>query len=526
MHIEITLKNYRCFPDSNPACFSLRKGITGFIGINNSGKSSLLKFFHEFQSLFNLLSSPTGNIISALVGNREIFNYSSSITDSEEVFCNTNNRDLEIQIRFIDMNHDILMPERFDIKIPRSTNEWLPKMYLDNGQLDIKKGSARFRGTILEVDGKPKADLSCVFKVFEDLSRSLYIGPFRNAINIGSEADYYDIKVGTDFIKTWRTYKTGNNKKSNEAIYKLTNDIKHIFGYDGLEINPSEDNQSLQIFINGKSYKLSELGSGLTQFILVLANAAIKQPTYIIIDEPELNLHPSLQLDFLTTLGSYAHEGILFSTHNIGLARASADWIYSVHKIDEGKSEIIKFETLENLSEFLGELSFSGYKDIGFDKILLVEGTTDLKSIQQFLRLYRKDHQIVLLPLGGKSLIRGSSEAELQEIKRLTNNVFALIDSERSAPEVPIEPKRKKFSDMCEIIGITCHTLERRAIENYFTDVAIKIVKGDKYQALNHYQILTDISPAWSKTENWRIAREMTRKDLDSTDLGDFLESL
>ena len=235
MHIEITLKNYRCFPDSNPACFSLRKGITGFIGINNSGKSSLLKFFHEFQSLFNLLSSPTGNIISALVGNREIFNYSSSITDSEEVFCNTNNRDLEIQIRFIDMNHDILMPERFDIKIPRSTNEWLPKMYLDNGQLDIKKGSARFRGTILEVDGKPKADLSCVFKVFEDLSRSLYIGPFRNAINIGSEADYYDIKVGTDFIKTWRTYKTGNNKKSNEAIYKLTNDIKHIFGYDGLE---------------------------------------------------------------------------------------------------------------------------------------------------------------------------------------------------------------------------------------------------------------------------------------------------
>ena len=178
------------------------------------------------------------------------------------------------------------------------------------------------------------------------------------------------------------------------------------------------------------------------------------------------------------------------------------------------------------MSEFLGELSFSGYRDIGFDKILLVEGTTDLKAIQQFLRLYRKDHQIVLLPLGGKSLIRGSSEAELQEIKRLTGNVFALIDSERSAPEAPIEPKRKQFIEMCERIGIMCHTLERRAIENYLTEKAIKIVKGDKYQALNNYQILADISPAWSKTENWRIAREMTRKDLDSTDLGKFLESL
>lgn len=527
MHIEITLKNYRCFPDSNPACFSIRKGITGFIGVNNSGKSSLLKFFHEFRSLFDLLSSPSRNLIDASIGNSQGFNYSSSITDHEEVFCNTNDRDLEIQIRFIDMNHDILIPERFDITISRSTNRWLSKIYLANGILDIKKGSASgFNGNILEEGGEPKADFTYLFQAFKDLSRSLYLGPFRNAINIGSEADYYDIKVGTAFIKTWRIYKTGNVKKNNEAIYKLTNDIKHIFGFDNLEINPSDDDQSLQIFINGKSYKLSELGSGITQFILVLANAAIKQPTYIFIDEPELNLHPSLQLDFLTTLGSYAHEGTVFSTHNIGLARASADWIYSVRKIDEGKSEIIKFETLENLSEFLGELSFSGYRDIGFDKILLVEGTTDLKAIQQFLRLYRKDHQIVLLPLGGKSLIRGSSEAELQEIKRLTGNVFALIDSERSALESPIEPKRKQFIEMCERIGIMCHTLERRAIENYFTDKAIKIVKGDKYQALNNYQILADISPAWSKTENWRIAREMTRKDLDSTDLGKFLESL
>lgn len=314
MHIEITLKNYRCFPDSNPACFSLRKGITSFIGVNNSGKSSLLKFFHEFRSLFGLLSSPTGNFTNALRDIEQSFNYSSSITDHEEVFCNTNDRDLEIQIRFIDMNHDILIPERFDITIPRSTNKWLSKIYLANGILDIKKGLAlRFNGNILEVGGEPKADLTYLFQAFKDLSRSLYLGPFRNAINIGSEADYYDIKVGTAFIKTWRIYKTGNIKKSNEMIYKLTNDIQHIFGFDNLEINPSDDDQSLQIFINGKSYKLSELGSGITQFILVLANAAIKQPTYIFIDEPELNLHPSLQLDFLTTLGSYSHEGTVYS---------------------------------------------------------------------------------------------------------------------------------------------------------------------------------------------------------------------
>ena len=74
-------------------------------------------------------------------------------------------------------------------------------------------------------------------------------------------------------------------------------------------------------------YKASELGSGLVQFILVFSNAAMRNPraAYILLDEPELSLHPSLQLDFLTALGSFASEGVIFATHSIGLARASAD---------------------------------------------------------------------------------------------------------------------------------------------------------------------------------------------------------
>ncbi|TMB64236.1 MAG: hypothetical protein E6J43_13770 [Chloroflexi bacterium] len=147
-------------------------------------------------------------------------------------------------------------------------------------------------------------------------------------------------------------------------------------------------------------YKLPEIGSGITQFILVLANAAIQEPFLILIDEPELNLHPSLQLDFLTTLGSYASGGVLYSTHSIGLARAVADRIYSVRKISEGHSHVSIYEETPALSEFLGELNYSGYKELGFDPVLLVEGTSEVKTIQQFLRLFKTDHEIVLLPRG------------------------------------------------------------------------------------------------------------------------------
>jgi len=157
---------------------------------------------------------------------------------------------------------------------------------------------------------------------------------------------------------------------------------------------------------------------------------------------------------------------------------------------------------------------------------LLVEGPKEVKTVQQLLRKYNKDHKVVLLPLGGSSFINAKSEPELQEIKRITENIFSLIDSEREAAGAPLQPERQAFLDTCQKVGINCHVLERRAIENYLSDRALKIIKGDKYRALEPYEKLEDVSPSWGKQENWRIAREMTQEELDSTDLGMFLNNL
>ncbi len=277
-----------------------------------------------------------------------------------------------------------------------------------------------------------------------------------------------------------------------------------------------------------KSYKVSELGSGLTQFFIVLASAAMRSssPSFILIDEPEINLHSSLQLDFLTRLTSYASHGILFATHSIGLARASADHIYSVRRNTDGQSEVTDYNSTPRLAELLGELSFAGYKELGFDKILLVEGSTEVKTIQQFLRWHKKEHQIVLLPMGGDQMINPEAGVQLEEIKRISDNVCALIDSERSTPGEELEARRAAFNKLCDDANIKCHVLERRAIENYFPNHAVKKVKGEAYRALQAHEQFKHPFPKWAKSENWQIAKEMVPGDLDNTDLGEFLRSL
>lgn len=540
MYVEITLKNYRCFSDSEPAKFSLGEEFISFLGANNSGKSTILKFFYEFRNIFKILSDELSfrTFANALTGQLVQFDKPSSISHIDELFCNTNNREIEICFKFKNAKaiekDEIPFLSQMNIIIPRGTQyKFGIELYSNDGKVVLDNEDAsqlQYNGTKLCLDNKPIIELSDSLQLSKNLANALYIGAFRNIINLvssdTSNPKYFDIDVGMAFVQAWRNFKTGPMNKDNEDAYKVTKDIEHIFGFSNLEINPSPSADTLKLLINGKSYFLSGVGSGITQFILVLANAAMKKPSYILIDEPELNLHTSLQLDFLTTLGSYASEGVLFATHSIGLARSSADKIYSIHLIDGEKRKISEFEATQNLVEFLGELNFSGYRELGFDKILLVEGPTDVKTIQQFLRCYKIDHKIVILPLGGKSQINGSFGPKLEEIKRISENIYVLIDSERTAYGDELQPRLKDFVEVCDQAGVECHVLERRAIENYFTERAVKIVKGDKYHALGPYDIRDKISPGVNKNENWRIAREMNSKELEASDLGIFLNSL
>jgi predicted ATP-dependent endonuclease of OLD family len=538
MEIDITIKNYRCFTDENPATISIRNGYTAFIGVNNAGKSTLLRFFYEFRDLFLRLSNHFSSKKIDEIG-RNTFQFSfvsrnNEILDFTEFFSNTNDRKLEIAISFkgIEAFQDIPPLEKLVLSISRQGNASHPIVLMEH-----RVGSQKFVLHSIDVPNQiyyfKTEDMSAtsqinvaeVSKTFQQLSNTLYIGSFRNVINVGTNENYFDIQIGQAFVQAWRAMKSGNTKSDNEVAYKLTQEIKNIFGYSDFEINDSQDGTTLKIRVNGKSYRLSELGSGLAQFIIVLANAAIKKPSYILIDEPELNLHPALQQKFLETIGSYASEGVMFATHSIGLARSTADRIYSISKDKSGSSIVKPYEATANLSMFLGEMSYSGYQELGFSKVLLVEGVTDIRVIQQFLRRYKKEHEVVLMHLGGKDFINAKDKSiELQEFKRIVKNVSALIDSEKDDATTP-KRNREEFKETCRLAGINCHILERRATENYFSDRAIKRVLGISSSALQPYEKFIEKSN-WKKEKNWLIAREMTEEELDETDLGQFLKSL
>lgn len=528
---RLTLKNYRAFTDSLPLRIEIQPGFTALVGRNNSGKSTIKLFFYELRVLFAQISSSldsTPSLATAFYERGEIGANYPGLADPLEIFNNTNDRPMSIEIELTHPTSEHSVGNslhRLVATCKRSQpNAWRLEVYDRNNARVVTHLQVRFEGkTAILADGQT-FDCSDLLTCIETLRDARYYGPFRNALNQGA-GDHFDLRIGTAFIDLWRQWKTGGIKAQSRAIAQVTEEIRRLFEFNRIEINASDSLKTLIVSIEDQPYRLSELGSGLTQFIMALGNAATARPSILLIDEPETNLHPSLQIDFLLSLGHYAQEAVIFSTHSVGLARSVADRIYSVQKREAG-TIVQPFESLTNYLEFIGELSFSTFKEMGSDTLLLVEGVSDVKTVQQLLRLYGKEHKVVILPLGGSQLACGGREAELSEIARLSNNLYALVDSERPAEGALPDDKRARFAETCEKLGINVCITERRAIENYFTADAVGRALGPAHSALGHFQLLKEADNAWNKNDNWKIARQMELRDIRDTDIGEFLGRL
>ncbi len=96
MDVEVTLKNYRCFPENYPARILVTPGFSAFLGANNSGKSSMLRFFYEFRNLFQQLQNP--NFLMALLRGQGMQVSLQDVADTLEVFSRGNDHDIDLSL--------------------------------------------------------------------------------------------------------------------------------------------------------------------------------------------------------------------------------------------------------------------------------------------------------------------------------------------------------------------------------------------------------------------------------------------
>jgi len=525
LSVTFTLKNYRCFVDAQPAKFTLQDDFTAFVGPNNVGKSTLLRFFYEMRSFWYLMDGLDvwmGAVAQEQTG-MQLGTGFLDVPDAKAVFARNNDRSLVLAIEVrTEPTRGAPVLDQLSFEVRRDGQTFLALRDANSDRL-----TGTFVGPwLLDADGVGAVDVEPYAKVIRTLSKdSAYIAAFRHVINAPG-VNFYDLPVGHLFVESWRDMTQGDDNAARLDAEALVEEIRSIFGFESLAITPHASGKTLHVRINGETFRLDEVGAGIAHFIICLTFVATRKPRLVFIDEPESNLHPALQLRFLESLARRVPDGVVFATHSIGLVRATGARSYSMRPVKPGQVDVQPFQNPRTLAEQLGELSYSAHQELGFSKVLLVEGSTETAAVRELLRKYGKDAEVVVVSLGGSDGIKAGAEPQLAEVKRICDDVSALIDSEKPSEASALDATRQAFVAACSASGVQCHVLTRRAFENYLPDEAVRSV-SPRSRELAPYEKLSNLGGlAWHKSENWRIALEMTREDLEGTDLGAFLEQL
>ncbi|MCX9029492.1 MAG: AAA family ATPase [Candidatus Methanoperedens sp.] len=236
--------------------------------------------------------------------------------------------------------------------------------------------------------------------------------------------------------------------------------------------NHIEENEILIRFGgDGDWFPIDKLSDGMLRLLrLFLQLATSKKGDILVIDEPELHLHPGAAKSLREILvGRKSEIQIIVATHSpIFLDSSVADVIILNQNI---KNSIVpKILESKEIDLALSELGSTGLDALLYDVIIWVEGPSDKIYLEKWLNLLLNENEITIssqigiLPYGGKSLLM---HLKIEEIKLINRKSIFIIDSDKKSENEEIDPDTRNFISICNKNNINYWLTERRAIENY-----------------------------------------------------------
>ena len=336
---KFTIRNYKCFQNEQSMKFAVPKndvngsGITYLVGSNNSGKTTVI----EGMSIKDQKDIRGSERVSS--GDPEFQLFENDTVVRRCILERTENSTITEKPKLSDDN---------TFEIISSRRHWVSSANSNYGQL------GQSFGTTHNLDNR------------------------QNNLDVGSELKTF----GTDAVKY-------------QEFISLVKRVIPEFTKFAIAF---EEGRYIEYISNtGTRHKTEHLGDGVITVIRILLQLYAEKNNPIIIDEPELSLHPSAQRKLLKVLAEYSRtRQIVISTHSPYMI----NWDYlkggavvnRVVKKDDKYSEIFslksfdKYEGLINSANWRTPFTMDEVaKEIFFmeDGILFLEGQEDVGLLKQ-----------------------------------------------------------------------------------------------------------------------------------------------
>lgn len=210
-------------------------------------------------------------------------------------------------------------------------------------------------------------------------------------------------------------------------------------------------------------------GAGIREALRLVLDYEFVQPNLLLVEEPELHLHPALESSMLRYLKKISRQSqVLMATHSTNfLDLADPQGVFLVTKKFEAGTQVERLEDYDEMAEVIpAEIGLRLASLFMYERLILVEGPSDeaiFREIAAKENINLGLHNVGFLPIGGVGNMRYYAAAKLVDfLSKRRVMVWLVVDRDDRDDE-----SFKWLKEKINAVG-KLHILRRRQIENYF----------------------------------------------------------
>ena len=215
-------------------------------------------------------------------------------------------------------------------------------------------------------------------------------------------------------------------------------------------------------------------GAGIREALRLILDYEFKRPQILLIEEPEVHLHPALESSMLRYLRQVSEQCQVFvATHSTNfLDAAEPHGIFLVSKGRPGATSVLHLHEPDDVESLIPpELGIRLSSLFMYEQLVLVEGSSDEDAFREWAATLQVNlglHSVGFLPIGGVGNLRYfAAEQLLSFLSKRRVRLWVVIDRDEK-DDVQLQKIVKQLADRAELV-----VLERRELENYFLEETI-----------------------------------------------------
>ncbi|WP_444959096.1 ATP-dependent nuclease [Microbulbifer sp. ZKSA002] len=425
------------------------KSINLLIGPNNSGKSNLSKYFNYLKSIAheNLLTGKPITVATELDESQTwnwgkdkieceiILSKDNNFTENDKVSYRTNESKVSLDCcHNVSSNTSVL-----NIKINDKP------IFNDRGQICSNLKADIWVDPTDDVAGFNDNE----FYWSRFLTSLVFVDPIRHhSRNSNNEKNYYF--DGAKIIKELDKLRLNRATPSKWAGYKrqIKKWLTDILAEEIVNIDIVDTDLSIE-FRSGLSFSLDQLGTGVSQIVMLLSHLWINKDKNlnVFLEEPEANLHPEAVVKLVNIFENELHSHRFFiTTHSPSLIDClNENWaIYRTLKSDNGASLITPNDNVIKHYETLDSLGVKASQILQANTVIWVEGPSDRVYLKKWIDIFsdeklKEGKDYSFLYFGGTNLASFTALDDIDQnminILSTSRKAYLIADSDCSSQE-------------------------------------------------------------------------------------------